>query len=255
MTGWRSVAVTAFILSSRVVAAADRATPLRIAPRWGTMWLSPDLTASLVTLEYKNPLPADSKAKGTVILELPDGIECLWAGNIKSEQIPGDNGRRGTVKDMEICPSYRGPGIMERIKSNAQVARSGVSSILSDEESYGRHNNFHYACVCPRCEKRWKEWLPLHRPLLEYRSAQDVVANYKQMPEHWRAWTWPCLTPPHKRRFPRSGKSSWHKRQCLVRSALPLTDRDRYGIEPSCPAPCPIVDGSGTWGTAPVRSP
>ena len=343
----RYLAMTGVTLSLCIVAGADTGTLLQIGPRWGTMWLSPDLTGNLITLEYKNSLPADSKAKGTVILELPAEIQCVWAGNIRFEEAPGENGgrnllrlpaatltalrpdhaggwlylkttlkpgavdtgkawaeweggksavttfdiqviaspvvsqpkrfmagvgirpytsgnwpdfirqyaslgfnhidfwhgvihntskpspsvlklveqaranniivsvdcswwwdtdvlkedpdslavfandgRRGTVKDMEICPSYRGPGIMDRIKRNAQVARSGISSILSDEESYGHYNNFHYACVCPRCEERWKQWLPVHRPLLEHRSAQDVVAKYEKMPEYWRAWTW-----------------------------------------------------------------
>jgi len=341
----RSFVVAGLILSLCIVANADPATTLEIAPRWGTMWLSPDLTGNLITLEYRNRLPADTK--GTVILDLPAGIECLWAGNIQFKQSPSESGgrnllrlpaatlnafrpdhaggwlylqttllpgvvetgkvwaqwdggrsavttfdirviaspdasqpgnfmagvairpytsgnwpdfleqfaalgfnhidywhgviqetskphpdmlkfveqarskdivvsvdcswwwdtkileedpdslalfaktgRRGNVKEMEICPSYRGPGILNRIKRNTQVARSGISSILSDEESYGHYNNFHYGCVCPRCEKRWKQWLPLHRPLLEYRSAQEVVANYEQMPDHWRAWTW-----------------------------------------------------------------
>lgn len=343
----RCLAVTGLILFLSIVPNAHSATPLEIAPRWGTMWLSPELTANWIILEYKPPLPADSKAKGTVILDLPAGIQCLWAGQIRFEEVSGENGgrillrlpganltavrpdhaggwlylkttlkpgtvdtgkawakweggksavttfdirviaspvvsqpkqfmagvairpytsdgwpdfikqyaslgfshidfwhgvihntskpdqsvlklveqaranqiivsidsswwwdskvlkedpdslavfakdgRRGTVKDMEICPSYRGPGIMNRIKSNAQVARSGISSILSDEECYGHYNNFHYACVCPRCEERWRQWLPAHRPLLEYRSAREVVANYQEMPEYWRAWTW-----------------------------------------------------------------
>ena len=340
-----SLAAAGLILFWCIAANADPgATPLQIAPRWGTVWLSPDLTGNLVTLEYRNRLPADSKAtgtKGTVILELPAGIECLWAGSIQYEQAPAErdgrsllrlpdasltdwrpdhaggwlylkttlapgtvetgkvwaqweggksavstfdirviaspaavqpgkfmagvairpytadawpnfiqqyaslgfnhidywhgvinngskpdpnvrkfveqarankiivsvdsswwwdtkvleqdpdslatfaiNGRKGTVKDMEVCPSYRGPGIMNRIKANAQVARSGVSSILSDEESYGHYNNFHYACVCGRCEKLWKQWLKMNRPLMEHRSGgrHQLQADARVLP-------------------------------------------------------------------------
>lgn len=65
------------------------------------------------------------------------------------------------------CPSYRGPGFHKWLVYLARIAASGVSFILSDEEIYG-NGNFSGACVCPRCEARWRDWLKANRPGMAY---------------------------------------------------------------------------------------
>jgi hypothetical protein len=87
------------------------------------------------------------------------------------------------------CPSYRGPGFSSWIKHNAHIAASGVSYIQSDEELYGG-GNYTQACVCPRCEARWRQWLAENRPGLDYRGPGEVLTDRDQLPEHWRAWLW-----------------------------------------------------------------
>jgi hypothetical protein len=87
------------------------------------------------------------------------------------------------------CPSYRGPAFIDYIRKNAAIAMSGISYIQSDEETYGT-GNFVTACVCPRCEARWREWLKANRPGLEYVSPREVITRKDELPDHYRAWLW-----------------------------------------------------------------
>ncbi|MBI4025302.1 MAG: hypothetical protein HY360_10010 [Verrucomicrobia bacterium] len=87
------------------------------------------------------------------------------------------------------CPSYRGPGFVEGIHYNAAIADSGISWIQSDEEEFGS-GGFSQACVCPRCEDRWKKWLKENRPALKHLSPEEIIADQAEFPEHWRAWLW-----------------------------------------------------------------
>ncbi len=75
------------------------------------------------------------------------------------------------------CPSYRGPGFHTWIAKLARIAASGVSFIMSDEETYGS-GGFGGACVCGRCEARWKEWLKINRPGMAYISPTDVIKKH-----------------------------------------------------------------------------
>ena len=87
------------------------------------------------------------------------------------------------------CPSYRGPGFIEQIRRNAAVALSGISYIQSDEETYGG-GNYATACVCSRCDERWKKWLAVSRPDLVYASPREVIERREDLPEVYRAWLW-----------------------------------------------------------------
>jgi hypothetical protein len=79
------------------------------------------------------------------------------------------------------CPSYRGPLFHEWQAKLARIAASGVSFILSDEETYGS-GGYTMACVCPRCEARWREWLKTNRPGLAYIGPQDVLTRHAAAP-------------------------------------------------------------------------
>ncbi|MBI3921642.1 MAG: hypothetical protein HY318_09515 [Armatimonadetes bacterium] len=87
------------------------------------------------------------------------------------------------------CPSYRGPTFDDWQAKLARIAASGVSFILSDEETYG-NGGFTGACVCSRCEARWREWLKANRPGMAYVSPKEVIAKNADMPEEYRAWLW-----------------------------------------------------------------
>lgn len=80
------------------------------------------------------------------------------------------------------CPSYRGPAFTEAIQRQLAVTEAGVSYIMSDEEEYG-NGNYTTACVCPRCEARWKDWLKINRPGLPYISPKDVITKYSARPK------------------------------------------------------------------------
>lgn len=75
------------------------------------------------------------------------------------------------------CPSYRGPGFHAWIDNLARIADSGVSFIQSDEETYGS-GGFSGACVCSRCEARWKDWLKTNRPGMAYIGPKEVIDKY-----------------------------------------------------------------------------
>jgi hypothetical protein len=74
------------------------------------------------------------------------------------------------------CPSYRGPAFEEWLGKLARISESGISFLISDEETYGG-GNYANACVCPRCEERWKQWLKENRPELHYKSQREVIAG------------------------------------------------------------------------------
>ena len=89
------------------------------------------------------------------------------------------------------CPSYRGPGFLDKMKFNAEIAKSGISHIQSDEELYINSGAGGNMCICERCEARWKEWLAKQYPELEYVSPGEVYKNREEYyPEHYRAWQW-----------------------------------------------------------------
>lgn len=326
--------------SARAGAAAD----ITVAPRWGTIWLSPRLTANWVILNYEGAPTAQEPPTGQVIVELPAGIRCLWSHGVKFRQtlardartritlesvpLNGSKGRflalatdlkPGTtaagkswaeweggepsvtefhIKVIDVpvarqpkqimtgmaiwpymidnwpdfyrqyasmgfnqmnlwhgaihvadqydagpkrppaldyvsrvaksarengimtsidasiswdedllkkdpdaqalfldgtragpCPSYHGPAFIEQIRRNVAIAMSGISYIQSDEETYGT-GNFATACVCPRCEARWKEWLKVNRPGLKYVGIREVITRKDELPDHYRAWLW-----------------------------------------------------------------
>ncbi len=75
------------------------------------------------------------------------------------------------------CPSYRGPAFDKWQARIARIAASGVSFILSDEETYG-NGGYSSACVCPRCEARWRKWLKENRPGMVYISPTDVLNKH-----------------------------------------------------------------------------
>jgi len=88
------------------------------------------------------------------------------------------------------CPSYRGPGFIDKMRFNAQIAKSGISFILSDEEFYPHTGAGPNICMCERCEGLWREWLPVHYPELEYVPIQEVYEKRKEHPERYRALLW-----------------------------------------------------------------
>ena len=99
-------------------------------------------------------------------------------------------GNTGKSHKQIPCPSYRGPGCPDKLRFNAEIARSGVSHIQSDEELYGNTGAGAHVCICSRCETRWKEWLARQYPELEYASPGAVYKSREDYPEHYRAWVW-----------------------------------------------------------------
>lgn len=88
------------------------------------------------------------------------------------------------------CPSYRGPGFTEKMRFNADIAKSGISFILSDEEFYPNRGAGVNVCACQRCQQRWRAWLPDHYPQLEYLPIQQVYEQRERRPELYRALLW-----------------------------------------------------------------
>jgi hypothetical protein len=98
------------IFNTAAAMGADEAELLTIAPRWGTMWLSPDISANWVNMEVHNPLPKDSKAKGNLILEVPNGVECIWSSNKKIEHKPNADGTRTLLTIPYVDLTTKRPG-------------------------------------------------------------------------------------------------------------------------------------------------
>ena len=88
------------------------------------------------------------------------------------------------------CPSYRGPGLIDKMRFNAEIAKSGISFILSDEEHYPNTGAGANICICQRCQGRWREWLPAHYPELKYLPIEEVFQKKKEHPELYRALLW-----------------------------------------------------------------
>ncbi|MBI2300952.1 MAG: hypothetical protein HYU66_18735, partial [Armatimonadetes bacterium] len=342
-SSWLRQALPGVVLCAALPALGSGWEDMTVAPRWGTVWLSPRLTANWVNLTYADMLTQRPAPVGEVVFDLPAGVQCLWAFEVRFHQSPPADGRSelvleqvpmdgtkgvflllasklpvGTVdqgrswarweggrtraaefavrvidvpvarqpkrlmtgvatwpymidnwpdfqrqfasfgcNQMDLwhtaiyladrytekprppaldyvarlartnrelgistavdasiwwdegamsddpdahalfadgtrsgpCPSYRGPGFTRGMQKNVAIAQSGISWVQSDEEVYG-NGNFTRACVCPRCEARWREWLKASRPELDYLPPKTVITEREAHPEQWRAWLW-----------------------------------------------------------------
>ncbi len=111
-------------------AMGDVWTELKVAPRWGTVWLSPRLKGNWVNLKYENVPTKGATAKvqtGEVIVDLPAGVRALWAYGVSFHQTPVAAGRTRVVLEAMPLDGSKGVFLLLASELAVGVAEKGSS--------------------------------------------------------------------------------------------------------------------------------
>ena len=95
----------------------------------------------------------------------------------------------GQPTSKVMCPSYRGPGLMDNPWTEQLTKAAAVSSSVNlDDEVYLQSGVGPEICFCERCVGRWNHWVAAHHPQLAAPAPQNFYPQAHKYPAHYEAW-------------------------------------------------------------------
>jgi len=116
------------------------------------------------------------------------------AGGLRVSSLPGEamatdiEGRKTTSPRYGgTCPTYRGKGLAERLKSARKLGKSGFEALNTVNENYwgGATRNI---CFCDRCLTEFKKFLQEKYPDVNYIEPQLIEEAFWVAPKLYQAW-------------------------------------------------------------------